>query len=458
MSKRIGLNLIEHSSPTGATYLWTHPDDHTDRYKDLSYWVELAQLLERAKFDTVFFPDALGVLTTYQNSSDVAVREAMSVPKNDPTYFIPAMASVTSHLGFTVTCSITYDHPYSLARKMTTLDHLTDGRIAWNVVTSNLKSAALNFGLTDQLDHDVRYDRGDEFLEVCYKLWERSWEDDAVIRDRQARIYTDPSKVHDIQHEGKFFRVPGIHLCEPSAQRTPVLFQAGSSERGREFAAKHAECIFLNAITSEETKFLTADIRRRAEQLGRDPKGIKFYPRLLPVMGTTEEEAKERLADYLSHVSTEGTLALVSSWTGIDLSAYKEEELLQFLEKRGSGTQHTADSLHRYDKDKKWTLAELAKLFAFGGLGGVTAGTPEQIADYMERFIDETDVDGFNISYMVRPSGIVEFAEQVVPILQNRGRVQTEYQTGTLRHKLFGSGNQLPADHPGKQVQLFSIN
>ncbi|RIE00318.1 NtaA/DmoA family FMN-dependent monooxygenase, partial [Cohnella faecalis] len=321
----------------------------------------------------------------------------------DPLYLIPAMAAVTEHLGFAVTSSITYDHPYAMARKMSTLDHLTGGRIGWNIVTSNLNSAALNFGWREQLEHDRRYDRGDEFLEVCYKLWERSWEDDAVVRDRQRRVYTDPSKVHDIGHEGEFFKVPGIHLSEPSPQRTPVLFQAGSSQRGRLFAAKHAECVFLNAMTPEETKYLVDDIRSKAKEAGRDPADILFFPRFVPVVAPTEREAREKFESYLEQVSTEGTLALLSSWSGIDFSAFGRDELLAFIERKGNGSQYIADYLSRASAERPLTVPDLAKLYAFGGIENVAVGSAEQIAERMIAFADATGIDGFNVAYAIRP-------------------------------------------------------
>ncbi|MEK3916348.1 LLM class flavin-dependent oxidoreductase [Paenibacillus sp. FSL H7-0331] len=455
MSKRIGLNFIEKNCPTVDNIgLWTHPDSRASDYKELSYWTELAQLLERGRFDAIFFADALGTFSTYKNSRDTAVSEGMSLPINDPSYLIPAMAAVTEHLGFVVTSSITYDHPYALARKMSTLDHLTNGRIGWNIVTSNLNSAALNFSLTEQMEHDTRYDRGDEFLNVCYKLWQCSWESDAVVRDRINRVYTDPAKIHEIRHKGTFFKEPGIHLCEPSPQRTPVLFQAGSSTRGRQFAAQHAECIFLNAMTVEETRFLVQDIRNKAEAAGRDPQQLRFFPRFVPVVAPTEAEAKTKFAEYVRYVSTEGTLALLSSWSGIDLSAYTPDELLAYIRKKSNGSQYIADYLRRLDEGKRWTTEELAELYAFGGAGNVTVGSPQQIADYMEAFVESTGVDGFNLAYAVRGKSICEFIDEVVPELQRRGSIQTSYKPGTLRDNLFNHGPHTPSDHPASQVRI----
>ncbi|MFB9753208.1 LLM class flavin-dependent oxidoreductase [Paenibacillus hodogayensis] len=453
--KRMRLNAVEMANPVQDNAgLWRYPNNKVDRYKDLDYWIELAKLLERGRFDSVFFADILGTYDVYRGSRDTALREGMYTPTNDPSFAIPAMAAVTEHLGFALTASLSYEHPYALARKMSTLDHLTDGRIGWNMVMSNLESAARNFGLDRQLEHDERYDRGDEYLDVVYKLWQQSWEDDSVEKDRDKRVYANPDKVHDIGHEGNYFRVPGIHLCEPSLQRTPVLFQAGSSNRGREFAAKHAECIFLNAMTEEETKFLVGDIRERAARYGRNPEDVLFFPKLNPVIGDTEEEALEKLQSYLAYSSPEGALSLLSVWIGTDFSKFGAQELLEFIQngEKRSGTNYLLEFFARNEPDKEWRIEELAKFFAFGGVGSLVVGTPAQIADKLEQFMDNTGVDGFNIAYITRPGTFEEFIDKVVPELQRRGRMQTEYEQGTFRNKLFGQGDRLPPEHPGSRI------
>ncbi|RIE05042.1 FMN-dependent monooxygenase [Cohnella faecalis] len=425
--------------------MWAHPDDEGHRYKELSYWTELAQLLESGGFDAIFLPDVLGQYDVYKGSRNTSLEQAIQSPINDPTYLLPAMAAVTKHLGFAVTSSTTYEHPYALARKLSTLDHLTQGRVGWNIVTSFLTSAARNFGLEAQLGAEERYDRGEEYLEVCYKLWEESWDDGAVVRNTEARIYTDPAKVRDIGHEGKHFRVPGIHLSEPSPQRTPVLFQAGASSSGRDFAAKHAECIFLNTPTLEATRAIVEDIRGRAAKLGRKPEHILFFPKLTVITAPTDEEAEAKYRDYLNYSSTEGLLALLGGWSGIDFSQFGPEKLLKFAQ--NSGNRSIVEYINERP-EKKWTVEELANLYAFG-TSSLHVGSPAKIADAMERFVEETGVDGFNISYLTRPGTIRDFVELVVPELRRRGRVQAEYAPGTLREKLFGQGPGLPDSHPG---------
>ncbi|BBI34128.1 LLM class flavin-dependent oxidoreductase [Cohnella abietis] len=449
--KRIFLNAITINGVAPAPGMWAHPDDRGSQYTSLSYWTELAKTLERGHFDALFLADMLGVPDVYQGKRDAAIRQAIQIPLNDPGYLIPAMAAVTKNLGFAVTYSTTYENPYALARKFSTLDHLTKGRVGWNIVTSALESAALNFGLDEQIDKVERYNRADEYMEVVYKLWQRSWEEDAVVQDRENGIYIDPSKVHDIRHEGKHFRVPGIHSSEPSPQRTPVLFQAGNSERGREFAAKHAESIYINTPTIEATRALVKDIRERAERYGRDPSHILFYPKLTPIVANTETEAQSKYESYLRYSSTEGVLALFGAWSGIDFAKAGPDKLKEFVKK--FDTRGVMAEAEAQDPGHKWTETELANFCAFG-TSSLSIGTPQQIAEQMEQFVDATGVDGFSVGQIVQPGTISDFVDLVVPELQRRGLVQSEYGEGTYRDKLFGQGPHLLSDHPGANIQI----
>ncbi|AST93533.1 MULTISPECIES: LLM class flavin-dependent oxidoreductase [Sutcliffiella] len=440
------MNCVGHQSPG----LWTHPEDQSHRYKDSEYWIELAKILEKGRFDAIFLADVLGTYDVYQGSRDAAIRQGTQTPVNDPSLVVPLMSAVTKHLGFGVTASVTHEHPYTFARRMSTLDHITKGRVGWNIVTSYLKSAAVNIGLEDQINHDERYDIAEEYLQVCYKLWEASWEDDAVLRDKVNRIFADPSKVHDINHEGKYYKVPGAHLCEPSPQRTPVLYQAGTSTKGRAFAGKHAELVFIGSPTKNAAKQSVKKLREEAIRSGRAPEEIKILACITPIVGRTEEEAFEKLREYKNHISDEGALALLGGWTGIDFSEYGPNENLKYV--KNDAIQSTVENFTKIDSDINWTIDEIKKYTGIGGLGPVTVGSPKQVADDLEHWVEETGVDGFNIAYAITPGTFVDFVELVVPILQERGVVRKEYEGDTLRENLFGKGDQLPPHHPGKQV------
>src|ERR1700710_2507468 len=289
------MNCVAHQSPG----LGTHPRARTLDYNRLSYWIDLAKTLERGRFDGLFLADVLGVYDVYGNSPDAALRNAAQTPSNEPLMLIPAMAAVTEHLGFGVTSNLSYEPPYPFARRMSTLDHLTNGRIGWNVVTGYLDSAARGAGKDKQTGHDDRYDIADEYMELVYKLWEGSWEDDAVLRDRARGIFTDPSKVHRIIHEGANYRLNAIHLSEPSPQRPPVPHGAGTPPRGRRSAARHAECVFMSGPSAKVIAPRVAAIRAAAKEAGRDPAEILMFSMMTIILGRTEAEAIAKHADYL---------------------------------------------------------------------------------------------------------------------------------------------------------------
>src|SRR5690554_5751960 len=446
-TKRILLNAFVMNCPGNQSPgLWTHPNDRSDRYKDLDHWIELAKTLEAARFDGIFIADVLGPYDIYQNSRDAGLRQAVQSPINDPLLIIPAMAAVTEQLGFGVTASVTHEHPYIFARRMSTLDHLTKGRIGWNIVTSYLKSASTNIG-SKQINHDERYDIAEEFLDVCYKLWEGSWEDDAVVKDVKNKTFVDPAKVHDIEHEGKYFNIPGAHLSEPSPQRTPVIYQAGLSPKGINFAAQNAEGIYISAPTISIAKKYVDQIRAKSKQFGRQSNEIKIFSLFTPIVGRTEEEAQAKLKDYKKHLSYEGALSLFSGWTGIDLSEYDLDDKLDYSE--NDSMRSRLEIFTTVDPNKQWTIREIAEFVGIGGIGPLVTGTPDTIADKMEEWINEAGVDGFNITYVVMPETFTDFATQVVPVLQERGLVRKEVQKQTLRSNLFGA-DHLATHHPGK--------
>ncbi|QLG64010.1 LLM class flavin-dependent oxidoreductase [Halorarum salinum] len=439
------MNSVEHVSPGS----WTYPGDRSHRYTDREYWTDVARTAERGGFDSVFFADVRGVYDVFGGDRETAIRKGIQTPSNDPSYLVPAMAEVTEDLGFAVTRSTTYTHPYQLAREFSTLDHLTDGRVAFNVVTSYLESAAANLGLDGRMDKATRYDRADEFLEVCYRLWEDSWDGDAVVRDAERGVYTEPDRVRAIDHEGEFFDVPGPHGCEPSPQRTPVVFQAGSSDRGRDFAAANAEAVFCSQPTERGVLEYVDDLRDRAAALGRDPDSLAFFPGIVPVVGETAEAAEAKYEALVEHVDVEASLALLSGFLDVDLSELDPDRRIEHIET--DAIQGTMNAFTRADPDREWTVREVAEFSGLGTTSPVVVGTPEEVADELEHWFREVGVDGFNVKEVVRTGSLDDFVDLVSPVLRERGLLPEEPRGDTLRERLFGAGPRLPVDHPGRR-------
>ncbi|MEX5268100.1 MULTISPECIES: LLM class flavin-dependent oxidoreductase [Kocuria] len=453
MSKRISVNAFDMTCVDHQSFgLWRHPRSRATEYNTIEYWTELAKLLERGKFDALFLADVVGIYDIYKNSAAPAVRDGAQVPVNDPFMQVSAMAAVTEHLGFGVTSAVTYEQPYTLARKYATLDHLTKGRVGFNVVTSYLPSAAENQGLPRQIEHDTRYEIAEEFLDVCYKLWEGSWEEDAVVQNRETGVYADPTKVHPIRHSGEHFTVPGAGLTAPSPQRTPLIFQAGASSRGQAFAGKHAEAVFIGGLRPDLTRFVTDKIRDRAQAEGRSRDDVKIYAMLSVVVADTDEQAQEKYRDYLQYVDLEASQAIIGGWSGVDLSQFDEDEALNYIKTDSIQSFLTPFTLQ--SKDKQWTREEIAKHCALGGMGAVLVGSAQTVADQLETWVDEGGLDGINLAYHVSPGSFEDFVEYVVPELQKRGRYRTEYEGTTLRESLYGEGQPRVKDtHPAAKYR-----
>lgn len=449
--KKLHVNLFEMNCVGHISHgLWVHPDNNRHRFNDIEFWTELAKLLEYGNFDAVFLADVIGAYDGFRGGPETALRESVQIPSNDPLLVIPAMATVTKGLGFAATFSITYEPPFSFARRMSTLDHLTKGRVAWNIVTSYLPNAARNFGLEDEIDHDHRYEIADEYLDVLYKLWEGSWDDDAVIQDRENRVYTDPSKVHYINHAGPYYKVAGPHLSQPSRQRTPVLYQAGSSEAGRRFGGKHAEAVFIGGQDLPSVRAYIEDYRAQAAAQGRNPQHIKFMAGAAIITGKTDAEVSRKVETFTKLRSIEGHLA--HSGAGLDWTKYPPETRVgDIIARKDPGYQRL---IRQYTPDQ--TVGDiLGRIGGFNRGPFFVAGTPKEVADAVETWLDEGGIDGINLRQFLTPGTAEDFIELVVPELRRRGRYRECYEDGeTLRERLYGEGNaRLLPDHPGARYR-----
>jgi FMN-dependent oxidoreductase (nitrilotriacetate monooxygenase family) len=448
MAKEIRFNAFEmnclvHQSPG----LWRHPRDRSRDYLSLDYWVELARTLERGCFDGLFLADVLGVYDVFGGNADAALAHGAQTPVNDPLLLVPAMAQATQHLGFGVTVNLSYEPPFTFARRMSTLDHLTKGRIGWNVVTGYLDSAAKGMGREAQTAHDDRYVIAEEYMAVVYKLWEGSWDDDAVVADAATGVYADPRRVRKIKHEGANFRVDALHLSEPSPQRTPLIYQAGSSPAGRSFAGRHAEAIFVSGPSKDVIRPRVAAIRASVVEAGRAPDAVLIFALFTVIVAPTDEAAQALVAEYRRYADYQGALTLMSGWTGVDFSKLDPDQIVQHVENQAGRS--ALENITRADPNRVWTVRAVAEHVTIGGIGPVIVGSPQAVADELERWVDDADLDGFNLAFAVRPETFVAVADLLVPELQRRGRYKQDYAEGTLRQKLFGRGARLPPEHAG---------
>ena len=446
--KKIILNAFDMNSVGHINHgLWTHPRDQSHRFNELSYWTELAQTLEQGLFDGLFIADITGVYDIYQNGIDLTLKESIQLPSHDPSTLVSAMAAATQHLGFGVTVNLSYENPYQFARRFASLDHLTQGRIGWNIVTGYLDSAERLVGQKGLKEHDLRYAQAEEFLELCYKFWEGSWENNAVLKDKAQRIFTDPAKVHAIQHQGQFYQSQGVFQVSPSPQRTPVLYQAGASPRGLAFATQHAEGIFIGGDRPEKIKQQVDKIRALAVAQGRDANNVKIFVGITVVTAETDALAQEKLAEYIRYASPEAGLAHYSSSVGIDLSKFADDEEIPYQKT------NSIASVNQKFKEQTITRNDLKAQHVLGGRYPLIIGSGAAVAEQLIRWIDETGIDGFNLTRTVAPESHQDFIRYVIPELQQRGRYKTSYSEGSLRHKLFQQGDHLADHHPVQQFR-----
>ncbi|KAM5341820.1 hypothetical protein ACJ41O_014851 [Fusarium nematophilum] len=430
--KRIYLNAFDactvgHTSPGQ----WRNPADRSADKRDLDYWLETAKLLEKGKFLSYFLADTVGGFDVYKGSRDPAIKIGSEFPVTDP-FPISAMAAVTKSLGFGVTASTSYERPFLLARRFSTLDHFTKGRIGWNIVTSWNKASALAMGLTDIIPHDERYEAADELMG---RLWESSIADDAVVKDKETETYIDPSK-------------------STRALKGPHSSSKPAHPPGSAFAAKHAEAIFVAGHVPGTLAPKIAKIRQLAASGGRDPQSLKFFQCLTVILGETDADAEAKLSEIKKYQSIEGGLVIFSAFTGIDLSTYDLDEEIKPEDSKSSAIIQSAFS-NLFNEEQgtgKWTPRRAAEELSIGGNGAVLVGSAATVADGMEKWVEEADVDGFNLSPVVQPGSWEDIVELLVPELQRRGVYWGDYEVegGTLRENVQGRGNsRLRDDHVG---------
>jgi len=434
---------------------WRLPESDPLAHIDVAHHQRLARIAEDAAFDSLFLAD-----------SPVLWGDPGRRPSGrlEPTVLLTALAVVTSRIGLIATASTSYNEPYNLARRFASLDHISGGRAGWNIVTTAGDAAARNFGLADQPAHVDRYQRAAEFIEVSTKLWD-SWEDDAIVADKERGVHAEPERVHAIDHAGPYFRVDGPLNLPRSPQGHPLLVQAGSSEDGKDFAARYAEAVFTAQPTLEQGQEFYADVKLRAAAAGRDPDGVKILPGIVPVIADTEEEALELAAELDRLIQPEYAKRQLATLLRLDpdrlqLDQQLPSDLPHEDEIEGSKSRYTL--IVELARSEELTVRQLIGRLG-GGRGHRTfTGTPVQVADTIQHWFENGAADGFNIMPAVLPSGLEIFVERVLPILRERGLFRTEYTGRTLRehYGLARPANQFatdPATDPAPAADLVNV-
>ena len=427
MKRQLHLNLFMHSRGHHEAS-WRHPDASPLPLTDIRYYQDLAQRAEAAKFDSIFLADQLAL------GGDVAQAPRIWL---EPLTVLAALAVSTSHIGLIATCSTTYTEPFNLARQFASIDHISNGRAAWNIVTSWLALAAANYGGDKQVSHADRYARGEEFMTVVKALWD-SWAADAVLDDRASGLYAKADRIRAINHRGDFYRVEGPLNTPRCPQGRPVLVQAGSSDTGRRFAARHAEAVFTAHMAKETAQEFYADLKRLAAEEGRNPEHVLILPGLSPMIGSTEAEAQRLLREVNDLTDPEvGRKRLSNRFGGHDFSHLPLDRPLSPEDFPDPGSFEAARSrteviLSLVRRDKP-TLRQLLGYLAGARGHYVTAGTPEQIADLIENWFADGAADGFNVMPPILPAQLDVFSAEVIPLLQRRGLFRTGYAGTTLR-------------------------
>jgi len=428
MTKQLHLGAF--MRPVGIhTAWWRVPGAYPDANFNLQHLVRFIQTLERGRFDAFFMADHLAVL----NMPIEALRRSATATSFEPLTLLSALAMATERIGLVATASTTFDEPYHIARRFASLDHISGGRAGWNIVTTSNPDAALNFGLDDHVEHDERYRRAREFYAVVTGLWD-SWADDAWMRDQASGIFFDPARLHVLDHKGEHLSVRGpLNIARP-VQGWPVIVQAGASEAGRQLAAETAEVIFGSSRTIADAQRFYADVKERMQALGRSPGDLKILPGALVVAGRTTAEAREKKAVLDSLVHPESGVPNLSMRLGVDASGFDLDAPLPEIPQTNA-SQSGRDSLVALARRDNLTVRQLAQLV--GGYGGLQmVGTPVEIADTMQEWLEAEASDGFNVMFPTVPAGLDDFVDLVVPELQRRGIFRREYEGVTLRDHL----------------------
>jgi FMN-dependent oxidoreductase (nitrilotriacetate monooxygenase family) len=412
---------------TGA---WRYPGSHPDANFNLTHLKSFIQKLEAAKFDAFFMADHLAVL----NMPVEALKRSHTVTSFEPFTLLSALSQVTEKIGLAATASTTYDEPYHIARRFASLDHLSGGRAAWNIVTTGNPESSKNFGKEEHLQHSDRYKRAREFYDVVTGLWD-SFADDAFIRDRESEIFFDPEKMHVLNHKGDDLSVRGpLNIARP-VQGWPVIVQAGQSEPGRQLAAETAEAVFCSPRDLDAAKALYADIKGRAEAAGRKREHLKILPAALIIVGETVEEAKEKRLAVDSLVHYDSAIASLSVALGTDASGFDPDGPLPKDLPETNASHTSRAGVLKLAEDERLTVRQLAQ--RYGGYSGLAfVGTLESIAEEMETWLREEGSDGFTVVFPFLPQGLDDVTQKLVPELQRRGIFRQDYTGSTLREHL----------------------
>lgn len=452
--KQLVLGAFEVMAPTFLANSWRHPLARPEQFATLEFWQDLAKQLDAGGFDFLFFAEHLAYpMDKGDQVPEVVIKEAVQFPVHDALLAISGLAAVTERLGFVVTASTTAGQPYLNARNFATVDHLTSGRMGWNIVTSDMQTALVRLlGHENVTPHDKRYAKADEFVQLCLEQWEGGWGEDAQPMDKASGVFNDPEKVHWIDHDGEFYSLHGYFPIAPSPQHTPTLFQAGASPRGKDFAAKYAECIFTQERDIEKLAALVGDLRARAEAQGRSGDSIKIINGMSAIVGDTHEKAVQLRRELLDAPSRDAMASLFMGWSGVNLMDFDPSTTLADVR-----TEIGQSLLTQYQDGR--TVGEVIDGLRETMGGFKVTGTAEEVAAELEDIAAKTGIDGYLVEHSFGGlESYRDFIEKVMPLMRERGILPQTPRSGSLREMLTGSEtSRLAQDHPGAAYRPTSV-